>query len=124
MIGYALLGTKDLARAAEFYDKVLGQLGASRFLEMDRVVAWRTSESSPGFGVCTPYDGNAASVGNGTMVALSTATPAQVQAIYNKALECGGSDEGPPGKRFGNFYAAYFRDLDGNKLNAYCFVEE
>jgi catechol 2,3-dioxygenase-like lactoylglutathione lyase family enzyme len=122
MIGYALVGTNDLARAAAFYDAVLGELGAKRFMQMERFVSWRTSEESAGFGVCMPYDNKSASVGNGTMIALLANTPEQVQAVYSKAIELGGKDEGPPGTRFGNFYAAYFRDLDGNKLNAFCFL--
>lgn len=122
MIGYSLVGTSDLARAAAFYDAVLGELGAERAMQMERLVSWRASEESAGFGVCTPYDGKPASVGNGTMIALIAGTPEQVQAVYNKAIELGGTDEGPPGTRFGNFYAAYFRDLDGNKLNCFCLV--
>jgi len=122
MIGYSLLGTNDLGRAAGFYDAVLGELGAKRYMEMERFVSWRTSEQGSGFGVCKPYDGKSASVGNGTMIALLATTPEQVQAVYNKAIELGGKDEGPPGTRFGNFYAAYFRDLDGNKLNVFCFL--
>lgn len=122
MIGYSLLGTNNLARAAAFYDAVLGELGAKRFMQMERLISWRTDEQSTGFGVCTPYDGKPASVGNGTMIALLASEPEDVQAVYNKAIELGGKDEGPPGTRFGNFYAAYFRDLDGNKLNVFCQV--
>jgi catechol 2,3-dioxygenase-like lactoylglutathione lyase family enzyme len=122
MIGYTLFGTRDLARAAAFYDAVLGELGAKRAMEMERFVSWRTTEDSGGFGVCLPYDGKQASVGNGSMIALLASTPEQVQAVYNKAIELGGTDEGPPGTRFGNFYAAYFRDLDGNKLNCFCLL--
>lgn len=124
MIGYTLLGTNDLERAAAFYDAVLAEVGAARVMEMDRVVAWQAGENTPNFGVCTPFDGNEATVGNGSMVALAVSSPEQVQAVYNKALESGGTDEGPPGTRFGNFYAAYFRDLDGNKLNAFCMTAE
>lgn len=70
-----------------------------------------------------PYDGNAATVGNGVMVALVVMTPEQVDAMYAKALELGGTDEGAPGPRGDSgFYAAYFRDLDGNKLNAFCMA--
>lgn len=122
MIGYSVLGTHDLARAGAFYDAVLGALGAKRFMEMERLISWRTGAESAGFGICTPYDGKPASVGNGTMIALLAGTPEQVQAVYNKAIELGGKDEGPPGTRFGNFYAAYFRDLDGNKLNCFCLL--
>ena len=120
MIGYVTLGTKDLDRAAKFYDALLGEIGGKRFLEMDRLIAWRASENTPGVGVCLPYDGNEATVGNGCMTALMVQSPEQVQAVYNKAIELGGTDEGPPGERFEGFYAGYFRDLDGNKLNAFC----
>jgi catechol 2,3-dioxygenase-like lactoylglutathione lyase family enzyme len=124
MIGYVTIGTNDLARAAKFYDELLGELGGQRFMEMDRLIAWSAGESAAGVGVCMPYDGKPACVGNGMMVALAVDSPEKVQAVYNKALELGGSDEGPPGKRFGNFYAAYFRDPDGNKLNAFCMLAE
>ena len=56
------------------------------------------------------------------MVALQAKDPEQVKRIYNLALSMGGTDEGPPGDRGGGFYAAYFRDLDGNKLNAFCMA--
>jgi catechol 2,3-dioxygenase-like lactoylglutathione lyase family enzyme len=124
MIGYVTIGTNDLPRAAAFYDQLLGILGAKRFMENEQFVAWQTTAAAPGIGVSKPYDGHAATVGNGTMVALAASGPDQVKALYDKALELGGSDEGPPGRRFGEFYAAYFRDLDGNKLNAFCMVPE
>ncbi|MDX1561732.1 MAG: VOC family protein, partial [Gammaproteobacteria bacterium] len=75
-------------------------------------------------GVCKPFDGKPASVGNDSMVALPMLEPSQVDAVHAKALELGGSDEGAPGFRFGGFYAGYFRDLDGNKLAAFCMVPE
>jgi predicted lactoylglutathione lyase len=56
------------------------------------------------------------------MVALSAANPEQVQALHAKALQLGAQDEGAPGPRGSGFYGAYFRDLDGNKLAAYCMV--
>lgn len=123
MIGYVTLGTNDLERAARFYDTLLSRLGAKRFLELDRLIAWSGGEGSPGIGVCKPYDGGEATVGNGSMVALRVDSPEKVKALYDLALELGGSDEGAPGLRFGNFYAAYFRDPDGNKLNAFCMTE-
>lgn len=127
MIGYVTLGTNDLARAATFYDAVAGELGFSRMMDYDSFIAWGEMGGAPGLAATKPYDGDAASVGNGTMVALSAADPAQVQRIYDIAMQQGGSDEGAPGARGeadedGNvFYAAYFRDLDGNKLNAFCY---
>lgn len=120
MIGYVTLGTNDLPRAAAFYDALLAEIGATRFMEADRFIAWAVSPQQPSLGVITPFDKNAASVGNGTMVALVVDKPERVDALYAKAIELGATDEGKPGPRGGNFYAAYFRDLDGNKLNFFC----
>ena len=119
MIGYVTLGTNDLKRAASFYDPLLAELGAKRFMETPRSISWAAGPQG-GLGVCLPFDGKPASVGNGVMVALAVESRAKVDAIYEKAMELGGTDEGPPGPR-GNsgYYGAYFRDLDGNKLNAF-----
>ena len=122
MIGYVTVGTNDLQRAGQFYDALLGVIGAKRFMEFERAIAWSTGQQGgAGFGVGKPYDGKAATVGNGVMVALAVDSKEKVDALYRKALELGGKDEGPPGARNEHFYAAYFRDLDGNKLNA-CFI--
>lgn len=123
MIGYVTLGTNKLAEASAFYDELFTVTGASRVYEGDNFVAWSTGPSAPAVSVIEPYDGNAATVGNGVMVALAVDSPDKVNALHKKALELGGTDEGAPGQRLGNFYAAYFRDLDGNKLNAFCMVE-
>jgi predicted lactoylglutathione lyase len=120
MIGYVTLGTNDLARASKFYDALLAEIGGKRQLESDRFVSWSAGEHSPGLGVIKPFDGKGATGGNGTMVALVVDSREKVDALYNKALKLGGKDEGPPGLRWGNFYVGYFRDLDGNKLNAFC----
>jgi len=122
MIGYITLGTNDLARAAGFYDELFAEIGAKRMMESDRFIAWSVAPDKPGFGVTRPYDGKAATVGNGTMIALIVDTPARVDALHAKALALGGKDEGAPGSRGEGFYAAYFRDLDGNKLNAFCMT--
>lgn len=120
MIGYVTLGTNDLPRAAAFYDALLAELGGKRFMEEDTFIAWMVSEDTPGIGITQPFNGEPATPGNGTMVALVVDNKEKVNALYNKALELGGTDEGPPGQRFDGFYAGYFRDLDGNKLNAFC----
>jgi catechol 2,3-dioxygenase-like lactoylglutathione lyase family enzyme len=120
MIGYTTVGTNNLERAVAFYDDLLGALGAKRFMENERFVAWAVSPDQPAFSVTLPYDGRAATVGNGTMIALSVNSTEKVDAIYKKALELGGTDEGPAGPRSDGFYAGYFRDLDGNKLNVFC----
>ena len=124
MIGYVTLGTNDLERAASFYDDLLKLIDADRFMQEETFVAWSTSPTTPGISVTRPFDGNPATAGNGTMVALLMKSPEQVDALHAKALELGGTDEGAPGARGGGFYAAYFRDLDGNKLNAFCMVSE
>ena len=119
MIGYVTLGTNDMVRAAGFYDALLAEVGAKRFMEYDTFIAWGVSPTQPSLGVIKPYDGNAASVGNGTMVALVVDSPEKVDRIYKKAIELGAKDEGPAGPRGDTFYAGYFRDLDGNKLNVF-----
>ena len=122
MIGYVTLGTNDLPTAVAFYDKLFGALGAKRVYEMDRGVAWGTSETSPSVGIMKPFDGKPATRGNGTMVALAVDKPATVDKLYRLAMDLGATDEGPAGPRGDGFYAAYFRDLDGNKLNFFCLT--
>ncbi len=119
MIGYVTLGTNDLERAAKFYDQLLGEIGASRFMDTEAFIAWSTAPNQPALSVTKPFDGNAATVGNGVMVALLMDSQAKVDALHKKAMELGAVDEGAPGARSPGFYAGYFRDLDGNKLNAF-----
>lgn len=123
MIGYITLGTNDLAAASKFYDALLGTIGAGRFMESDTFVAWGTGPAAPGFAVNKPFDKNAATVGNGVMIAIALDAPEKVDAFHAKAMELGGTDEGAPGARGDAFYAGYFRDLDGNKLNAFCMTK-
>jgi catechol 2,3-dioxygenase-like lactoylglutathione lyase family enzyme len=123
MIGYVTLGTNDLTRAAAFYDALLAEIGIKRLWEFDRGVSWGVAMDKPSLGVMKPYDGQPATHGNGTMVALVVKRPEQVDAVYRKALALGGTDEGPAGPRGeSGFYAGYFRDLDGNKLNVFCMA--
>ena len=122
MIGYVTLGTNDMARGAAFYDALLGELGAKRLMDFDTFKVWGTSLAKPGVALAKPYDGNSATVGNGVMVALAMPDKAMVEKIYNKAIELGATCAGPVGPRGENFYAGYFRDLDGNKLNAFCMT--
>jgi predicted lactoylglutathione lyase len=120
MIGYVTLGTNDLARGAAFYDAIAKEVGVGRFMETESFIAWGEPGGAAGIGLTKPFDGQAATVGNGVMVALEAKDRAQVDRIYALALSLGGKDEGAPGPRGGDgFYAAYFRDLDGNKLNAF-----
>ena len=123
MIGYTCVGTNNLDKAVAFYGELLGLLGAKPFFTSDRGVGWGVSPDKPMFSVLKPYDGQPATVGNGSMVALVVLNPEQVQALHAKALELGGTDEGAPGARGPGFHGAYFRDLDGNKLAVYCMVK-
>lgn len=121
MVGYITLGTNDRAKAKAFYDDLLSLIGANCFEPNDRIVMWGT----PGktfLGVAIPWDEKAASAGNGTMVALNVESKENVDKLYTRALELNGTDEGGPGMRNDNFYGAYFRDLDGNKLAVYCLI--
>jgi len=121
MIGYITLGTNDLEKAAAFYDGLFAVIGAGRFMDTDRFIAWAVKPGQPAVSVTKPFDGKEATVGNGMMVALAVDSEEKVQALHAKALELGGADEGAPGPRGDSgFYAGYFRDLDGNKLNAFC----
>lgn len=119
MIGYVTLGTRDLKRAASFYDAIAKELGVGRMMEGDTFIAWGKEGGGAGIGLTKPFDGKPATVGNGVMVAFEAKDKAQVDRIHRLALSLGGTDEGAPGPRGEGFYAAYFRDLDGNKLNAF-----
>ena len=118
MIGYVTLGTNDRERSARFYDALLGELGIGRMMETEQFIAWGR-EGATGLGITRPFDDQPASVGNGVMVALEAMDEAQVQRLHAIALAHGGSDEGAPGLRYEGFYVGYFRDPDGNKLNAF-----
>ena len=122
MLSHSMLGTNDLERAVAFYDQVLELFGATRVFATPRLVAWGTK--GPEFIVGLPHDGQPATVGNGTMVALSAPTRAMVGEVHAKALAAGGADEGAPGVRGADengFYGAYFRDIDGHKVCVYRF---
>ena len=120
MIGYVTLGSNDIPRAAGFYDALLGLIDAKRLMDFGSFIAWGTAMGQPMLAVTKPYTGGAATIGNGVMVALQVSSKEQVNALHAKALELGGANEGAAGPRGDGFYAGYFRDLDGNKLNVFC----
>lgn len=126
MIGYITLGTTDLKRGAVFYDQLAAELDTPRMMgsEEDGFIAWGVMNGGAGIGLLAPADGQPMSVGNGSMVALVAKDEAHVRRIYDLAISLGGTCEGKPGLRSGGFYAAYFRDLDGHKLNAFCMPSE
>lgn len=122
MLAYSMLGTNDLAKAKAFYDAVLGEMGYARTMDFGAAQAYgsKDNQKAPQFAIGTPYDKSAASIGNGTMVAIFGVSESKIKAAHAKALALGGKDEGAPGPRGDAFYAAYVRDLDGNKL---CFCK-
>lgn len=123
MIGYTTVGTNNFKKACAFYDKLFETMGAGRTMDFGEFVVWGTAPDQPGFSVTKPFDGNDATVGNGTMIALLAGTREAVNKVYETAIANGATCEGKPGIRGDEkmgFYAAYFRDLDGNKLNAFC----
>jgi catechol 2,3-dioxygenase-like lactoylglutathione lyase family enzyme len=120
MIGYVTLGTNNFEKAVAFYDALFASIDVGRFLETEQFIAW-SKPNEAGVSVTKPFDGKPATVGNGSMVALMFNSTAEVDAFYNKAIELGATCEGKPGFRgeLSGFYAGYFRDVDGNKLNAF-----
>jgi catechol 2,3-dioxygenase-like lactoylglutathione lyase family enzyme len=119
MIGYTTIGTNDMGKALAFYDALLAELGGKRVMELPTGSTLYGFAKGAMFGVFKPYDGNVQICGNGNMIALMADSPDKVQAVHAKALSLGGATEGDPGTRFGAFYGAYFRDLDGNKICVY-----
>lgn len=120
MIGYVTIGTNDFERAISFYDELLSTIEVKRLWKTESMAAWGPSRQETALCLAVPYDGNTGTVGNGVMIALKMNSREQVNALHARALELGGTDEGAPGPRGEHgFYGGYFRDLDGNKLNAY-----
>ena len=115
MIAYANVGTNDLTKAKSFYDAILAPLGAKVLFNTDRAYFYGTG-SGPFLAINTPFDGQSATFGNGTMIALDAPSQEVVNEIHAEALELGGKDEGAPGLRADTYYGGYFRDLDGNKF--------
>jgi len=121
MIGYATVGSNDFSKSLPFYDALMTELGAGPIFDHPRGGRMYGTGGKFELGVLSAFDGNPATVGNGTMVALAADNHDQIRAAYAKALELGGTDEGEPGWRGpeGGFFGAYFRDPDGNKLCVY-----
>lgn len=118
-VSYFTVGSADLERAKGFYDALLGDIGMASVMEHPTGGRLYGGKDMGMFGVLGPFDGGAASVGNGTMGGFSFKTREEVDSFHAKALELGGADEGAPGERGPGAYFAYFRDLDGNKLCGY-----
>ncbi len=123
MIGYITLGSNNLEQAKIFYDQFFSVLNIKRLPGPEAFPTWgKAWDTPPALCIVHPYDNQEASVGNGVMVAIKAESRALVDQAYAKALELGGKSEGPAGPRGDSgFYAGYFRDLDGNKLNVFCY---
>lgn len=125
MIAYATIGVTDFTRAARFYRALAAEMDARQIMGSDEAqfLAWAGPQGEPGIGILHPHDGRPATVGNGVMIALAARDPDQVARLHQIALDHGGTCAGAPGpRRGGMFHAAYFRDPDGNKLNAICMT--
>lgn len=123
MLLYVTVGTNNLKRAIEFYDPVLKTLGYKRLVSKhDEVGYAEPGDARCRFWVTYPFDKQEATIGNGSMTAFLAESRDAVDAFHAAATLYGGADEGPPGIRpfHANFYGAYVRDLDGNKLSAVC----
>ncbi|SDW27365.1 VOC family protein [Marinobacter mobilis] len=122
MIGYVTIGVSDMAKAKDFYANLLSDAGAKVLLDMGRIAFIGQSMASPMLAVCTPYNGETNQPGNGNMIALPAGSKEAVDAMYNKAIELGATCDGEPGQRIPDqFYGAYVRDPDGNKLAFFQF---
>lgn len=121
MIGYTTVGVSDMEKAKKFYSELFAAQGAKVAMDVGRIAFIGSGNGTPMIAVCEPYDGNAPTAGNGTMVAFNTETKEEADALYHKAIELGATCDGPPGQRIPDrFYGAYVRDADNNKL---CFFK-
>jgi catechol 2,3-dioxygenase-like lactoylglutathione lyase family enzyme len=118
MISYATVGSNKLDKAVPFFTELLATQGVTKFFDHPRGGVAFGKDGKLVLGVLKPFDGNAASIGNGSMIAFELPSREAVDAFHAKALALGGTDEGAPGERGPGFYMAYFRDLDGNKFCA------
>lgn len=116
MLAYVTIGTNDKEKAVAFYAELLGELGAKQLFNNERLVFFGIDMATPMIAVGTPYDGETATNGNGTMLAIPVGSRENVDKIYAKALELGATDEGAPGERAPGFYGGYIRDFDRNKI--------
>ncbi len=119
MIAYITLGANDIEKARAFYGGLLAEMGAKELFDNNRLYFYGTP-GQPMIAVGGPYDGQAASAGNGTMVAIPCPDTETVDKMYKKGLELGATCDGEPGERVPGFYGAYLRDADQNKL---CFCK-
>ena len=124
MIGFVMIGTNDLETSSKFYDATLFPLGIVKILNTERYIGYaKKNNQNITLYITKPFNKDAATNGNGTMIALLSESRAMVDKFHSIALENGGVNEGLPGLRHDNNYYAYIRDLDGNKICAYSTSE-
>lgn len=123
MLAYTSVGTNNMEAARKFYGELFAEMGVQELFQRPDggFVSYGAAPGQPMFGIAKPYNGEAATAGNGTMIAIAAKDPAQVKALYDKAIALGATCDGPAGPRLdGAFTCAYVHDLDGNKLNFFC----
>ena len=127
MYSHTTLGTNNVTRAAAFYDRLMAILGHERFFfDAETGIGYGDLKGEQ-FWIVAPFDGERATAGNGVHIAFLTQDRATVEAFHEAALEEGGEDEGQPGLRaqyHPNYFGAYVRDPEGNKLQAVCHKAE
>ena len=122
MLSHCTIGINDMEKAESFYDQLLSLLNGSQIFKTERAIFYSFGEGKPRLSITRPFDGKAATHGNGSMVGLAASSNEQVDAVHAKALELGGTSEGEPGIRGKGdvaAYGAYFRDPEGNKFGIF-----
>ena len=122
MFSFITIGTNNLKNSKTFYDELLQSINIKNVLETDRYIGYAKNSSlnTVEFYLMLPHNKKTATFGNGTMVTFNINSKEEVDIFYNLALKLGATDEGLPGPRHEEHYYAYFRDLDGNKICAFC----
>ena len=130
MLSHVFIGINDFERAHRFYKSLMDIL-VNELRFHDAAKGWcgwySAGKTRPLLVIGKPFDGEPHTPGNGQMVALAAASRAQVQSLYDAAMAHGGICEGPPGLRpqyHPDYFGAYFRDTEGNKLCVVCHAPE
>jgi len=116
MLAYITLGTNNTEQARALYGPLFAEIGGKELFNNGRLYFYGSGMDKPMIAIGGPYDGQAATFGNGTMAAIPVGSRENVDKVYAKAIELGFTDEGEPGERMPTFYGGYVRDADGNKL--------
>lgn len=124
MIDHISIGVNDIASCQAFYDECLGSIGYKRVAQSKHHAAYAERDEDRTFFIQRPLDRNPATLGNGTHIAFTAKSVADVDSFYRAALENGGRGDGEPGTRYyDHYYACFVLDPEGNKLEA-VFIDE